>query len=55
MGANMDLAPLISQLRNDIAFRRIDSGLQALEDRRCILGALDPNQENAAVLVGMVA
>lgn len=55
MGANMDLAPLIGQLREDLAFRRIESGLQALEAHRSLLEALDPTQKNAAVLVGVVA
>jgi tetratricopeptide (TPR) repeat protein len=55
MGARIDLAPLIRQLREDIVFRRIRSGLQALEDHRSLLEALDPTQENAAVLVGFVS
>jgi len=55
MGANIGQAPLIAQLREDLAFRRIGSGLEALETHRSLLAALDPIQENAAALVGIVA
>lgn len=55
MGANIGLAPLIAQLREDLAFRRIGSGLEALETHRSLLAGLDPTQENAAALVGIVA
>jgi tetratricopeptide (TPR) repeat protein len=55
MGANIGPAPLIAQLREDLAFRRIGSGLEALEKHRSLLTALDPTQDNAAALVGIVA
>jgi len=55
MGAKIGLAPLIAQLREDLAFRRIGSGLQALETHRSCLAALDPTQENAAALIGLLA
>ncbi len=55
MGANIGLAPLIARLREDLAFRRIGSGLEALETHRSLLAALDPTQEYAAALVGIVA
>jgi len=55
MGANIGLAPLITQLREDLAFRRIGSGLEALETNRSLLAGLDPTHENAAALVGIVA
>jgi tetratricopeptide (TPR) repeat protein len=55
MDAVCELTALITQLREDLAFRRIDSGMKALEENRALLAALDPTQENAAVLVGFVA
>jgi len=55
MGANIGLAPLISRLREDLALRRIGSGLQALETHRSALAALDPKQEIAAEMVGLLA
>ncbi len=55
MGVNIGLAPLIAQLREDLAFRRIGSGLEALETHRSWLAAFDPTQENAAALFGIIA
>ncbi len=55
MDAVCELTALITQLREGLAFRRIDSGMQTLEENRALLAALDPTQENAAVLVGFVA
>lgn len=49
------LTTIINQLREDLAFRRIDSGMRALGAHRSLLAGLDPSQKDAAVLVGCVA
>ena len=49
------LTTIINQLREDLAFRRIDSGMRTLEAHRPLLAGLDPGQKDAAILVGCVA
>jgi tetratricopeptide (TPR) repeat protein len=49
------LIALIRQLQEDLAFRRIDSGMRSLEANRPLLAGLDPSQPSAAILVGCVA
>ena len=49
------LTTIISPLREDLAFRRIDSGMRGLEAHGPVLAGLDPGQKDAAVLVGCVA
>ncbi|MBZ5592199.1 MAG: hypothetical protein LAP39_08180 [Acidobacteriia bacterium] len=49
------LTALVTQLQEDLAFRRIDSGMRALEANRPALAGLDPAQPGAAILVGCVA
>ena len=46
---------VLSRLSDDIAFRRIDSGIEWLDDHRSLLSSLDPARKNAAALVGYLA
>jgi tetratricopeptide (TPR) repeat protein len=49
------LSALIAQLRDDLAFRRLDSGMQALAAYRGLILSLGPDVPNAGVLLGLVA
>lgn len=46
---------LLRQLREDIAYRRLDSGMRRLEEHRSLLDSLDAAQKDAGVLLGYVA
>ena len=46
---------LLRQLKADIGFRRIDSGIRCLESHRDLLNACGPNVSNSAVFLGYVA
>jgi tetratricopeptide (TPR) repeat protein len=46
---------LVKRLREDIAFRRIESGMRCLEANRRLLECLEPKQKNAGVLLGYLA
>ena len=46
---------LLRQLREDIAYRRLDSGMQCLESHRSLLESLDATQKDAGVLLGYLA
>ncbi len=50
-----DYGALLRQLREDIAYRRLDSGMRCLEANRRLIGALAPDQTNAGVLLGYLA
>ncbi len=45
----------LRQLREDIAFRRIDSGIQLLRRHREFIESSGPKQKNAAVFIGHLA
>jgi tetratricopeptide (TPR) repeat protein len=45
----------LRQLREDIAFRRIDSGIQLLRQHREFIESCGPKQKNAAVFIGHLA
>ena len=46
---------VLARLRDDLAARRINSGIDWLESHRPLLCALDPSQKNAAALLGYLA
>ena len=46
---------LIADLREHIAFRRVEKGFALLDRHRSLLDSLDPGQPNAATLLGFVA
>jgi len=46
---------LITQLRHDLVFRRIQSGFSKLSSSRACFDAIDPKQENGAALLGILA
>src|ERR1051325_3908610 len=46
---------LIARLRENIAHRRIESGMRCLEESRAIFEGLNPAQKNAGVLLGYLA
>lgn len=52
---NNGLSGLVKRFREDIAFRRIESGMRCLEENRALLESLDPAQKNAGVLLGYLA
>jgi len=54
MGSNGEAARLLSQLRDDLGFRRIQQGFQRLERMRSTIEAVEP-ECHAGVLVGLVA
>src|SRR6202165_4200116 len=45
----------LRQLRDDIAFRRIDSGIQLLRRHREFIELCCPEQKNAAIFIGHLA
>ena len=45
----------LARLRDDLASRRIESGINWLENHRPLLLSLDPSQKNAAALLGYLA
>jgi tetratricopeptide (TPR) repeat protein len=50
-----DYGELLRQLREDIAHRRLDSGMRCLEANRRLIGSLAPTQKSAGVLLGYLA
>jgi tetratricopeptide (TPR) repeat protein len=50
-----DYGALLRQLREDIAYRRLDSGMRCLEANRSLIGSLAPAQKSAGVLLGYLA
>ncbi|MGD0360361.1 MAG: tetratricopeptide repeat protein [Bryobacteraceae bacterium] len=50
-----DYGALLRQLREDIAYRRLDSGMRCLKANRRLIGALAPTETNAGVLLGYLA
>jgi tetratricopeptide (TPR) repeat protein len=55
MDASRELNWLIAQLREHLTFRRIESGMAALESCRPLILALDPSQKNAGSFLGLLA
>src|SRR6202521_2948162 len=45
----------LRQLREDIAFRRIDSGIQLLRQHREFIELCCPKEKNAAIFIGHLA
>jgi tetratricopeptide (TPR) repeat protein len=45
----------LTQLKEDVGWRRIDSGLQRLEAHRTLIESCDANQKGAGVLLGYLA
>ena len=50
-----DYGELLRQLRDDIAYRRLDSGMRCLEANRALIGSLAPTHKGAGVLLGYLA
>jgi tetratricopeptide (TPR) repeat protein len=50
-----DYGELLRQLREDIAYRRLDSGMRCLEANRSLIGSLAPTRKSAGVLLGYLA
>ncbi|MGC9948793.1 MAG: tetratricopeptide repeat protein [Bryobacteraceae bacterium] len=50
-----DYGELLRQLREDIAHRRLDSGMRCLEANRGLIGSLAPTHKSAGVLLGYLA
>jgi tetratricopeptide (TPR) repeat protein len=50
-----DYGELLRQLREDIAHRRLDSGMRCLEANRSLIGSLAPTRKSAGVLLGYLA
>jgi tetratricopeptide (TPR) repeat protein len=46
---------LLNQLREDVAYRRIESGMRRLDEHRALLEAFDPSAKNAASFLGYLA
>jgi tetratricopeptide (TPR) repeat protein len=55
MAANSRLNPIVSQLRDHLAFRRMECGMQTLAAHLPALESLDPAEPNAGVLLGLIA
>ena len=55
MGPHGGLSPIISQLRDHLAFRRMECGMQTLALHTCALERLDPVEPNAGILLGLTA
>jgi len=55
MAEAADYGELLRQLREDIAYRRLDSGMRCLEANRTLIGSLVPTRKSAGVLLGYLA
>lgn len=55
MGPSAGLIPVISQLRDHLAFRRMEDGMRTLAANAPAIQSLEPGQPNAGVLLGLVA
>ena len=56
MGAEAEsLRALLSQLRDDLGYRRIEQGMQLLERHKPMVEALEPECGHSGTLVGIVA
>ena len=55
MGPHSGLNPFISQLRDHLAFRRMECGIRMLAAHAPALESLDPAEPNAGVLLGLIA
>lgn len=45
----------LNQLREDVAYRRIESGMRRLDEHRALLTSFDPSAKNAARFLGYLA
>jgi len=45
---------LMARLRDDLVSRRVDSGIDCLENHRGLIAALEPSQKNAAAFLGQL-
>jgi tetratricopeptide (TPR) repeat protein len=50
-----DYGELLRQLREDIAYRRLDSGMRCLEANRSLIASLAPARKSAGALLGYLA
>jgi tetratricopeptide (TPR) repeat protein len=50
-----DYGELLRQLREDIVYRRLESGMRCLEAHRSLIGSLAPTRKSAGVLLGYLA
>lgn len=50
-----DYGELLRELREDIAYRRLDSGMRCLDANRKLIASLAPTHKNAGVLLGYLA
>lgn len=55
MAVPADYGGLLRQLREDIAYRRLDSGMRCLESNRSLIESLAPAWNSAGVLLGYLA
>jgi len=55
MGPEIETASLLSLLRDDLGYRRIEQGIRRLERVRPAIEALRPESDNSGVLLGLVA
>jgi tetratricopeptide (TPR) repeat protein len=55
MSPDTGLNPVISQLRDHLAFRRMECGMSALAAHSAVLHGLDPAEPSAGILLGLIA
>ncbi|HEY2016246.1 MAG TPA: tetratricopeptide repeat protein [Bryobacteraceae bacterium] len=55
MGPESEIAALLTPLRDDLGYRRIEQGIRRLERIRPIIEALQPELHSSGVLVGLIA
>src|SRR5450631_3018680 len=55
MGPNSGLNPILSQLRDHLAFRRMECGMLTLAAHSPAIESLNPAEPNAGVLLGLLA
>ncbi len=55
VGPESELVALLSELRDDLGYRRIEKGMRLLERMRPIIESLQPEMEASGALVGLVA
>lgn len=55
MGPSTTLIPIVSQLRDHLAFRRMECARRTLVDQAPAIQALNPSEPNAGVVLGLIA
>jgi hypothetical protein len=55
MSPHSGLDPILSKLRDHLAFRRMECGMRTLGAQASALASLDAAQPNAGVLLGLIA